>query len=160
VDLIAGGAELGLTGPVIDLGDTLVVPGAERWLRLTAADGEDLGANPYGAISLVRTNLPGNQISFVTGGQLIIAPVDAPANPTAQLPFTGVDYDLAPDGERIVVSDGRTLSIVDLSGAEVGTFPNPEGISIGSVVWQPDGSILFVDLSSNVVRSVDPGDAG
>ncbi|HSH22260.1 MAG TPA: hypothetical protein VK992_06580, partial [Candidatus Caenarcaniphilales bacterium] len=155
-----GGPELALSGPVIDLGDSLLVPGAGVWIRLTGFSGSVVGDNPYGEISLVRTNLPGSIVGFVADGQIVVAPIDAPGAPLAQFAVERiVDFDVAPDGQRIVISTGATIVITDFEGVELGRFSNPAGVEVGSVLWLEDG-IYFVDQSNGVLRRVDPEGAG
>ncbi|MDP8909043.1 MAG: hypothetical protein M3N47_07980, partial [Chloroflexota bacterium] len=69
-----------------------------------------------------------------------------------------VDFDVAPDGERIVISTGATIVITDFEGVELGRYSNPAGIEVGSVLWLDDG-IYFLDQSNGVLRRVDPAGA-
>lgn len=130
----------------------LLVLAREAWLFIDGGSVQARGPNPYGeGVGLIRIHPATGEISYVADGQLLIAPLAAPGSPTVQLPFGGIDYDLAPDGSQIVVSTGDGLQIVGRDGQVLTTVVNPDGIPIGQVAWLNEG-IIFVDQASGQVR--------
>ncbi len=65
-----------------------------------------------------------------------------------------MDYALSPGGDRVVVSTGATIEIVGLDGQVEATLPNAEGRAIGSVLWLPGDTIVFVDQTTGQIRSI------
>jgi hypothetical protein len=134
----------------------LLVPARDAWLFISANGVNEVGDNPFGEdISLVRIDPSINTIAYVAGGQIVVASLDSPGTPQAEVAFTGIDFDLSPDGTRIATTDGSTIRILDLDGNEMQTFANEEGIAIGGIAWS-DRGIVYVDLTNGVLREIRP----
>ncbi len=72
-----------------------------------------------------------------------------------QLPFSGSDYDFSPDGSRVAVVTGDGIEIWDTAGIVLATYPNDDGITLGSLTWLNQG-LVFVDLTNGVLRIIQP----
>jgi hypothetical protein len=59
------------------------------------------------------------------------------------IPFSGVDFDISPNGDQIVVSTGTTVDIYDMTGARTASYSNPERTP-GTVLWLNSG-VVYVD---------------
>lgn len=133
----------------------LMVPAPAGWLRISPSSVEIVDGNPYGGdLGLIRLNPSSGQISYVSGGTLIIASIGSPGSPSVQLPFAASDYAVSPDGSRVAVVNGAGIEIWDTSGNVLTTYAN-DGIQLGSLTWLPDG-LVFVDLSNGVLRILQP----
>lgn len=134
----------------------LLVPTPSSWLWITLDGVNEIDANPYGGgLGLIRINQGLGTISYVAGGSLVVASLDAPGIPITQLPFDGVDYVFSPDGSRVAVVTGSGIEILDTSGSVLATYPNDEGISLGGLAWLNQG-LVFADLSNGVLRIIQP----
>ncbi len=64
-----------------------------------------------------------------------------------------------PRGDEVVGRMlGRTdeeLRILDLNGNLLTSYPNPEGVNVGSLTWLNQG-IVYVDFTGNVIRVIQP----
>jgi len=152
-----GGGDAGLERLIrpYTVDGALLVPAPAGWLRITPSSVEVVDGNPYGGdLNLIRINPSAGQISYVSGGNLILASIESPGSPSAQLPFSGSDYDVSPDGSRIAVVTGGGVEIWDTSGNVLTTYP-AEGIQIGSLAWLDEG-LVVVDLRNGVLRIVTP----
>jgi hypothetical protein len=135
----------------------LLFPTYGAWIWI-AQDGSvnEIDDNPYGGvITQIRISVPSGTLSYVAGGNLILAPIDAPGSAIFQVPFDDVDYSFAPDQSRIAVNTGDTIEIWDTQGNVLTTLPNPDGIAIGSLTWIDEG-LVFVDASNGVLRIIQP----
>jgi hypothetical protein len=130
-----------------------LIPCAEGWLLVGNGEATVIDGNPYGDPALVRTNFSQPLIGYVAGGQLIIADQSAPGTPVATIPFSGVDWDISPDNDRIVVSTGSGLQLWTFGGEQVGSSGTQT--QTGSVIWRSSG-IITLDLTNGVMRLVDP----
>ena len=67
----------------------------------------------------------------------------------------------APDGARVAIQTGRTVTVTDLDGRQVASFAlEPETELAGKGAWSPDGRTLTVtrrDGDRWSLRQVDPG---
>jgi hypothetical protein len=91
----------------------------------------------------------------VAGGELILASLQSPGTPMATLPFGGGDYDFSPNGDQVAILTDEELRIVDLNGNLLVSYPNPEGVNVGSLTWLNQG-IVYVDFTGNVIRVIQP----
>ena len=130
-----------------------LIAGTDAWMLVTDTEASIIDGNPYGEVRLARTAFADPVIAYVAGGQLIVAPQDAPGSPIVAIPFSGVDFDISPAVDRIVVSTGSGLEIYTFDGELVGR--SGTGVKTGSVVWL-SGGIVFIDLTNNTIRLVDP----
>jgi hypothetical protein len=136
------------------VGGGLLVPTASSWLYVTTSSMQVIDANPYGEnLGLVRVYPGGNLIAYVTGGTLVIARLDAPGSAIAELPFAGIDYDLAPNGDLVAVISDSGIEVLDLQGNVVASVPNDGGLALGGITWVNEG-ILYVDYSNGVIRII------
>jgi hypothetical protein len=137
-------------------GDGLLVPTANYWLSITLDGVTPVSGNPgQGGLSQFRFKPDAGLIGYVSGGSVFVAPLNAPGEAVAQIPFDGYDYDISPDGTQVAILSGDGISIYDFSGNLVATIPNPEGISVGSLAWLNEG-IVFVDFTNGVLRGLQP----
>ncbi len=135
---------------------SLLVLSSGGWVSITLSQSAVIDGNPYGTdLRLIRIHPQLGQISYVAGGDVIVASLDAPGQALARVPFQGQDYDLSPGGERIAVIGDNGLTVMNLGGEEVATYPNAEGIAVGGIVWVSDG-IFYADLSNGVIRLIQP----
>jgi hypothetical protein len=134
----------------------LLVPTPNYWLFITPDGVTPVSGNPgQGDLSLFRVKPDTGLIGYVSGGSVFVAPLDAPGEAIAQIPFAGYDFDISPDGSRIAMLSGDGISIFDFSGNLLATIPNPEGISVGSLAWLNEG-LVFSDVTNGVLRTVQP----
>jgi hypothetical protein len=154
-DVLIGSASTTLTpyGTGYFGANGILIPCAEGWLLVSDGRATVIDDNSYGDPGLVRTSFAAPLIAYVSGGQLIVADQSAPGTPISTIPFSGVDYDLSPDTETVVISTGRGLEIWSRGGDLLGTSGG--GIQTGSVVWLGEG-IYVIDLTNGVIRLVDP----
>ena len=149
----AGGTELARSGSVFTFRDGLLVEANGGWVIVTAQQAYLQPAAASGPRTLVRIfNSDPMRVASVSGGELVIQNIYS--SDVTTIPFTGVDYDLSPNGDQVVVSTGSGIEILDLSGQVTATFPNAQNISIGSVLWV-NSTIEFVDQTSGEIRSID-----
>ncbi|MGI8482912.1 MAG: hypothetical protein ACR2OU_01445 [Thermomicrobiales bacterium] len=148
-----GGTELARSGSVFIFRDGLLVESNGGWVIVTAQQAYLQPASSSGPRTLVRIfNIDPMRVAYVSGGQLVIQNIYSSELTT--IPFTGVDYDLSPNLDQVVVSTGSGIEILDMTGQVVETFPNVQNISIGSVLWV-NNTIEFVDLTTGEIRSID-----
>ena len=134
----------------------LLVPTLNYWLLITQDGVTEITGNPaQQAVEQIRLKPDQGLIAYSTGGTIYVAPLDAPGDATAQIPYPGVDYDVSPDGTQVAILSGDGIAIYDLAGNLVTTIPNPEGLAVGSLTWLNDG-IFFSDLTNGVLRVVQP----
>jgi len=134
---------------------SLLVPAPAGWLMISPTSVEVIDSNPFGQdIDQIRWYPSAGQISYVSGGTLVLAPISSPGSPILQLPYSGADYDFSPDGSRIAVVTGSGIEILDTSGNVLTTYAN-DGIQMGGLTWLNDG-LVFIDLSNGVVRILQP----
>ena len=132
----------------------VLVPARESWLYLSPDGGSRvLGANVYQNISLVRVHNALGLITYVGDGNLVVASLEDPGNARGSIGFSGVDYDLAPNGEMLVVSTGSSIQIVDLAGGVIAEYPAEGQIWPGGVLWVESG-VLFVDVNTGNVWQI------
>ncbi|HYH13400.1 MAG TPA: hypothetical protein VD789_13665, partial [Thermomicrobiales bacterium] len=131
----------------------MLVPTMEAWLLVTDGDATVVDANPYGDIQLARTNFSEPYIAYVAGGQLIIAEQRSPGTAIATIPFGGVDFDISPDMDAVVVSTGNGIEIWSLDGQRIGA--SADTLQTGSVLWLSSG-IVFIDQTNGNIRLLDP----
>lgn len=152
-----------IDGPVTPLGRAYpvdagtLIPTAEVWLLVTESDASVIDANPYGQIELVRTNFSEPYIAYTAGGQLIVARQDSPGTAVMTLPFGGVDFDISPDMDAIVISTGEGVEIWNMDGQPLGA--SARTIRTGSVLWLSSG-IVFIDQTNGTIRLLDPAALG
>lgn len=157
-DRLIGGGDAGLTtiSRPYPVNGGLLAPSSTSWILISTSSAAVVGANPYGQdLGQIRFSSATQQISYVSGGTLILASIQAPGSPIVQVPYSGADYDFSPDGGRIAVITGATIEIWDTQGNLQTTFANDEGISIGSLSWLNQG-LVYVDVSNGVLRVVQP----
>jgi hypothetical protein len=157
-DRLIGGGDYGDIGTLIrpyPVNEALLVPTASDWLLISSDSVDAIDSNPYGDLSQIRVNPGTGVISYVSGGNLILAPLESPGSPMVSLPFSEVDYDFSPNGDRIAVSTGETIEIWDSSGNVLTTFTNTDGIALGSLAWFNQG-LIFADLTNGVLRVIQP----
>nr|MBA2776768.1 hypothetical protein [Chloroflexia bacterium] len=134
----------------------LLAPTSSSWLLITPSSVEVVDSNPFGQdLSLIRFNPAAGQISYVSGGSLMLASIQAPGSPFVQVPFSGADYDFSPDGSRIAINAGATIEIWDTQGNLLTVLANDEGVGIGSLAWIDQG-LIYVDATNGVLRIVQP----
>ncbi|MGB3305415.1 MAG: zf-HC2 domain-containing protein [Thermomicrobiales bacterium] len=156
--LQSGGPELRRSGNVFAYGGGLLVESSGGWVMVWDDHARALAAAESSSPrSLVRIYENLGLVTYVTNGQLVLQGIDDGSVTT--LPFSGVDYDLSPGGDQVVVSTGSGIELLDRGGNVTGTFANAQGIATGSVLWMPDGTIDFVDQSSGQIRSIPVDDA-
>lgn len=128
----------------------------ETWLFVDNGGLQVRDGNPYGeGVGLIRIDQANGELAYVAGGELVIASLAAPGTPLVRIPFSGSDFALAPDGQRIVLVTGAGLEVVGRDGQVLATYANPDGLAIGGVAWTTEG-ILVVDASSGQLRLIDP----
>jgi hypothetical protein len=134
----------------------LLVPSLSSWIFISPSSVQVVDGNPYGQdLAQIRFNSTTGQVSYVSGGFLLLASISAPGSPIGQVAFFGADYDISPDGSRIAVSTGATIEIWDTQGNIQTAFANNEGVSLGSLTWLNDG-LVYVDSTNGVLRVVQP----
>ncbi|MGI8486081.1 MAG: zf-HC2 domain-containing protein, partial [Thermomicrobiales bacterium] len=149
----AGRAEMARSGSVCTFRDGLLVESNCGWVIVTAQQAYLQPASSSGPRTLVRiVNIDPMRVAYVSGGELVIQNIYS--SDVTTIPFTGVDYDLSPNLDQVVVSTGSGIEILDMSGQVVETFPNAQNISVGSVLWV-NNTIEFVDLNAGEIRSID-----
>ncbi|MBA2469981.1 MAG: hypothetical protein H0V37_11305, partial [Chloroflexia bacterium] len=155
--LIGGGGsdlETMIQSYPVDGGLLVTVPAG--WLFVSTSSVEVIDDFAAGQdVSLIRVDQSSGFISYVSGGSLILAATSSPGSPVVQVPFAGSDYDFSPDGSRIAVVTGAGIEIQDTAGNVLATYPNDDGIVLGSLTWLTDG-LVFVDLTSGVLRVIRP----
>jgi hypothetical protein len=151
VETVGGPADP--VGPGYPVGDGILIPTASAWLLATEGSVSVIDQNPYGQISLVRTSFNEPLIAYVAGGELIVAERTSPGTPRWTLPFSGVDYDISPDVDRVVISTGNGLEIWSLDGELLGA--SGTSIQTGSVLWL-SGGIILLDQTNGIMRLLDP----
>ena len=135
---------------------SLLVPTSSSWLMISNDSVDVIDSNPYGYdIDQIRINPGTGQISYVAGGNLILASLNAPGSAILEIPFGAQDYDFSPDGSRIAVVNNSQIEIWDTDGNVLATYANDEGIALGSLGWFREG-LLFADLSNGVLRVIQP----
>lgn len=149
----SGGTEFARSGSAFAFRDGLLVEANGGWVVVTSQQAQLQPSAASGPRTLVRVfNSDPVRVAYVSGGMLVIQNVYS-ADVTT-LPFNGVDYDLSPNGDQVVVSTGSVIEMLDLSGQVTFTFQNAQNISVGSVLWL-NNTIEFVDLTSGEIRSID-----
>jgi hypothetical protein len=134
----------------------LLVPSPSAWLLITQSSVDTIDGNPYGRdLGQIRFNPSTEQISYVAGGNLILASIYSPGTPILQLPFSGAEHDFSPDRQRIAVRTDAGIEIWDTQGNVLLSYPNDDGIAVGSLSWLNEG-LVYVDLSNGVLRIVQP----
>src|SRR5665811_2154768 len=79
-----------------------LIPASSSWLLISDGSARITGQNPYGDIQLVRANFGDDLITYVAGGQVIVAPASSPGDALSSIPFNGVDYDLSERNQAVV----------------------------------------------------------
>lgn len=130
-----------------------LIPTESAWLLVSGGSAELIDSNPYGSIQLVRTNHAEDLITYVAGGELIVADVSSPGSAISAIPFNGLDYDLSPDTGTIAISTGSGIELWSRDGNLVGASDTT--IATGSLLWRSSG-IVFIDLTNDLIRLVDP----
>ncbi len=157
-DRLLGGGEMDwetLIRPYpIDNG--LLVPTPSAWLMITPDSVTAIDGNPYGQnLTQIRITPATGIVSYIAGGELILASLQSPGTPIATLPFSGGDYDFSPNGDQVAILTDESLQILDLNGNLLATYPNPEGVNVGSLTWLNQG-IVYVDFTNGVLRVIQP----
>lgn len=140
-------------GAAYPVGIGTLVPTDSAWLLVEDGSVQVIDGNPYGAIQLVRTDYEEDIITYVAGGQLIIASVSSPGTAISTVPFSGVDYDLSPDASTVAISNGSGIELWSRDGTFIGA--SDSSIDTGSVVWRSTG-IIFIDQTNDLLRLLDP----
>ncbi|MEJ7839193.1 MAG: hypothetical protein WKF81_10265, partial [Thermomicrobiales bacterium] len=134
--------------------DGILIPGVESWVFLSPDGGSQvLGSNPFSQITMVRTGHANSQITYVGDGQLVMADIGDPGNVRAAISISLVDYDLAPSGDRFVVSTGSDIQIIDFQGNVLDSFASDNGSPLGSVLWLTSG-IAYVDQGTGSINLI------
>jgi len=134
----------------------LLIPVSAGWLLVSSSSVDIIDDYAFGQdVSLIRLDQSSGLISYVSGGNLILAATSSPGSPMVQLPFSGSDYDFSPDGSRVAVVTGDGIEIWDTAGIVLATYPNDDGITLGSLTWLNQG-LVFVDLTNGVLRIIQP----
>lgn len=141
------------TGAAYPVGIGTLVPTDSAWLLVEGGSVQVIDDNPYGDIQLVRTDFEEDIITYVAGGQLIIASVSSPGTALNSIPFNGVDYDVSPDTSTVAISTGSGIELWSRDGTFIGA--SDSSIDTGSVVWRSTG-IIFIDQSNDLLRLLDP----
>ena len=101
---------------------------------------------------------PDGRFAYVANGQLIVATTSAPSSPSGVIPYAGgpvAGFDFSPTGDRLVVSDGVSLTIYDTSGSFLSVI-SPTGVGVvGAPLWF-DPNIWFVSTSGALYRIPGP----
>lgn len=149
----SGGTELERAGSVFAFGDGLLVETNGGWV-VAGSDGIVRHATGETAAprTLVRVDAARAEVAYVSGGELVVQ--DLGSDTSVRLLFGGVDYALSPGGDRVVVSTGTTIEILGLDGQVEATLSNAQGMAIGSVLWLPGDTIVFVDQTTGEIRSI------
>jgi hypothetical protein len=154
--LVNGGSDLTPTFPAYQAeGRIWVITSGGDWLSLSPGGGQRLPSG-YSSPRDLRFAATGRGllVGYVSNGQLIIAPGEQPGSPILVLPISGVDFDIAPSGNQIVVSTGAAIEIYDLDGTLAATYAT-DGMRPGTVLWLNSG-IVFVDEASGALLQI-PG---
>src|SRR5665811_257090 len=130
-----------------------LIPASSSWLLISDGSARIAGQNPYGDIQLVRANFGDDLITYVAGGQVIVATASSPGDALSSIPFNGVDYDLSERNQAVVISTGSGLEIYDLGGSLIAA--SDTSVATGSVLWLRDG-IVFIDKTNSAIRTLDP----
>ncbi len=134
----------------------LLVPTYSSWILITPEAASAIDGNAYGGdLFQIRITPATGIISYVVNGELILASLQAPGTPIATLPFGGGDYDFSPNGDQVAILTDEELRILDLNGTLLVSYPNPEGVNVGSLTWLNQG-IVYVDFTGNVIRVIQP----
>lgn len=139
----------------------VLIPMPAGWLLVDASgNATDLGPNPYGYVGEGLASPGGSLVAFPIDGQLVVARSDDPGSAIAVLPYPdpGAGFSFSPDGVRIVVSDGGSLSIYDAeTGAPLGSMGAGDGTRIAAPGWTGSGIYFLAEGETTELRLIDPG---
>lgn len=157
--LFDGGVGLEPIFPVyLAEGRLWIITSSDNWLVLSVYGGQLLSsefANPHD----LRFADSGGQdlvVGYVSGSQLVIAPSNEPDSPLLTTTFSGIDFDISPNGDHIVISTGSAIEIYDLNGVLVTSFASPD-MQPGTVLWLDSGIIYHDDASGISMQIPNPG---
>lgn len=156
--LYTGGAEDAPRGPVYFESDRLWIPTAGgNWVMLGDTEGSLLpgsGVDPQ----LVRFAGTGDNllIGYVANGRLVVADATSPASPILTLPFSGVDFDIAPGGQQVVISTGDSIDVYAIDGTLVTSYRS-EGVRTGTVLWLNSGIVYAIRDSAALYQILETG---
>lgn len=157
-ELYRGDASAAPTDELYQYGERLwVVTQGNNLVTLTEGGGQEVPVGgPISQIKFMDLNDGrGTYIGYVSGGTLTIAPVGDPTAPLVQMPLNGTDYDLAPDGSRVVVSSADGLAIYDNGGNVIDRIESDGTQQPVRVIWLTSG-IVYLDGASGQLYIVDP----
>ena len=155
--LYDGGLDLAPTQPVyLAEGRIWVITAGGDWMALSP-DGAQRLPSSYTAPQDLRfaSTGQGELVGFVSSGQLVISPAADPGNPILTLPYAGVDFDISPSGNRIVMSTGTGIEIYDLQGTLVVRYASSD-TNPGSVLWLNSGIVYYDSASGALMQIVNP----
>jgi len=106
-------------------------------------------------VTAARVSPDGGSIAYAEVGQLYVAPLSDPVGGAVPIGGAGIGFDWAPSGNRLAVSDGASLTLVDRAGTNIGTVTVADS-GIGAPLWRDDGIYLPLLDGSGTVVLIDP----
>ncbi|MGC4192691.1 MAG: zf-HC2 domain-containing protein [Thermomicrobiales bacterium] len=147
------------SGPAYVYGDSLLIATANGWFRAGATDGYNVVSEQQLLDSQALRFYPDlNLIGAIVDGTVVFENVYN-GTTDSRIRSTGSDFDLSADGTYVAVSTGTSIEIWQRYGDRISTFTPTSGDGVGSVAWSGD-SLLYVDTTMGVVRSIAPSDFG
>lgn len=148
--------EQAYTAHPISLGQSVLLATSAGWFEVASSgDATNLGpASITGRIDEFAIG-PTGMIAYASEGQLVIASVENPGNVLASPSYSasGGGFDWSPDGGRLVIADGATLTFVTQAGETIATLESSEGGLISGPYWTTRG-VLFLDSDTDALRRV------
>jgi predicted anti-sigma-YlaC factor YlaD len=136
-----------LTNHPIPFGSEFLIATSAGWLAIDAGGGaSNLGPVDF-AERVTESALGGGMIAYARQGQLVIAPTTALGSPSAVIPYSGGGFDWAPDGTRLVIAGGASLTFITPDGTTVATLTGEEVAPVVAPYWSTSG-IRFIDSAS------------
>lgn len=124
-------------------GDAFLIATSGGWYRIDTGGGATpLGGSVTGEPSGIAFG-PGGQTAVLGGGVVSLGTVDAPGGGgTIAGVGDGAGVAWSPDGSRIAVATGSTVTVYDASGNQLAAFTSDTGNGLSGPTWQ--GSDLLV----------------
>lgn len=142
----------------ISLGQSVLLATSAGWFEVASnGDATNLGpASITGRIDEFAVG-PAGRIAYASEGQLVIASIENPgtALTTPAYSASGGGFDWSPDGDRLVIAAGPTLTFVTQAGETIATLEPAGSSSVSGPYWTSRG-VLFLTNDSAELRRVAP----
>lgn len=125
-----------------------------QWLEISGGNAQLFSggySDPYN-LRFAPIASQGPLLGYFSNGTLVIAPVTAPDSAILTLPTDGVDFDIAPLGDRVAVIRGSDIVIYDIQGNIVSVYEGGE-MQPGSLIWLR-GGIVYVDRATGALYEI------